>query len=111
VHGRIVVAVVLACVAFAAVSVDQATPASGRVECGVERWTVKTLQDRPVLIPAQSTTIAFLTSRPAPASLPDTRLPFESHIFTVVARVVLIRQRVRRRLPRRAQRREADDDH
>jgi hypothetical protein len=61
------------------------------MECGVERWTVKTLQDRPVLIPAEPTTIAFLTSRPAPASLPDTRLPFERHIFTVIARVVLIR--------------------
>jgi hypothetical protein len=67
------------------------------VECGVERWTVKTLQDRPVLIPAQPTTIGFLTSRPAPASPPDSRLPFERHIFTVVARVVLIRH-------------EADDD-
>jgi hypothetical protein len=78
-------------VAVAAVSVDQATPASGRVECGVERWTVKPLQDRPILIPAQPTTIAFLTSRPAPPSLPDTRLPFERHIFTVFARVVLIR--------------------
>jgi hypothetical protein len=32
-----------------------------------------------------------VTSRQAPASLPDTRLPFERHIFTVVARVVLIR--------------------
>jgi hypothetical protein len=57
----------------------------------VERWTVKTLQDRPILIPAQTTTIAYLTSRPAPASLPVTRLPFERHIFTVTARVVLIR--------------------
>ena len=59
--------------------------------CGVERWTVKTLQDRPALLPAKATTIAFLTSRPAPASLPDTRLPFERHIFTVTARVTLVR--------------------
>jgi hypothetical protein len=86
-------AVVLVCAAVASAGVDQATPASDRVE----RWTVKTLQGRPVLIPAQPTTIAFLTSRPAPASLPDTRLPFERHIFTVTARVVLIRH-------------EADDD-
>jgi hypothetical protein len=64
--------------------------------CGTERWTVKTLQDRPALIPAQ-TTIAYLTSRPPPANLPDTRLPFERHIFTVTAAVVLIRH-------------EADDD-
>jgi hypothetical protein len=59
--------------------------------CGVERWTVKTLQDRPTLLPAEQTTIAFLSSRPAPASLPETRLPFERHIFTVIARVVVIR--------------------
>jgi hypothetical protein len=70
---------------------------SYRAECGVERWTVKTLQDRPALIPAQTTTIAYLTSRHPPASLPDTRLPFERHIFTVTAAVVLIRH-------------EADDD-
>jgi hypothetical protein len=64
---------------------------SERTACGVERWTVKTLQDRPVLIPAQKTTIAYLTSRTPPASLPSTRLPFERHIFTVTAAVVLIR--------------------
>jgi hypothetical protein len=66
---------------------DEATPSSGQAECGVERWTVTTLQDRPILIPAQPTTIVFLTSRPAPASLPDTRLPFERHIFTVIVKV------------------------
>jgi hypothetical protein len=97
VFGRTFAAVVLALVALAAATVEKATSASGRIECGVERWTVKTLQDRPTLLPAQQTTIAFLTSRPAPASLPDTRLPFERHIFTVIARVVLIRH-------------EADDD-
>src|SRR4051812_7705140 len=47
------------------------------VLCGVERWTVKTLQDRPALLATRSTTIAFLTSRPALATLPDTRLAFE----------------------------------
>jgi hypothetical protein len=34
--------------------------------CGVERWTVKTLQDRPVLIPRKRTTVAALTSLPRP---------------------------------------------
>jgi hypothetical protein len=84
----------------AAAAVASAPPSSATLErsaCGVERWTVKTLQDRPALLPAQPTTLAFLTSRPAPPSLPDTRLPFERHIFTVTARVVLIRH-------------EADDD-
>jgi hypothetical protein len=52
---------------------------------------VKTLQDRPRLLPTRKTTIHFLITRPAPAHLPDTRLPFEHHIYTVVARVVLVR--------------------
>jgi hypothetical protein len=73
-----------------------ATPSA--IACGTERWTVKTLQDRPVLIPAQRTTIAYLTSRTPPPSLPDARLPFERHVFTVTGAVVLIRH-------------EADDDY
>ena len=59
--------------------------------CGVERWTVKTLQDRPTLIPAQATTVAHLVSLPRPSSIPATRLPFERHIFSVVAAVTLVR--------------------
>ena len=60
--------------------------------CGVERWTVKTLQDRPKLLPARVTTIHFLVTRPAPTVQPATRLPFERHIFTVTAAVTLVRQ-------------------
>ena len=59
--------------------------------CGVERWTVKTLQDRPHLLKARKTTIHHLITRPRPSSLPNTRLPFERHVFTVVAAVVLVR--------------------
>ena len=65
--------------------------ASTRASCGGDRWTVKTLQDRPHLLPARKTTIHFLVTRPAPAHLPDTRLPFEHHVYTVTARVVLVR--------------------
>jgi len=32
----------------------------------------------------RSTTIAFLVSRPAPSSLPATRLPFERHVFGMI---------------------------
>ena len=60
--------------------------------CGVERWTVKTLQDRPRLLRARKTTVHFLVTRPAPHSLPTTRLPFERHIYTVTAAVTLVRQ-------------------
>jgi hypothetical protein len=59
--------------------------------CGVERWTVKTLQDRPSLFPARPTTVAHLVSLPRPLSLPYRRLRFERHIFTVTAAVTLHR--------------------
>src|SRR5262249_38483951 len=36
-------------------------------------------------------TLRYLVSRPAPAELPNTRLPFERHIFRVRAAVVLVR--------------------
>ena len=73
-----------------------ATPSARETEqtksgCGVERWTVKTLQDRPTLRPVRKTTVLALTRLPAPASLPDTRLPFERSVFRVVAQVTLVR--------------------
>jgi hypothetical protein len=77
-----------------AASAGMAAPrshATSRPACGVERWTVKTLQDRPKLLPARKTTIHFLITRPAPSHLPDTRLPFEHHVYTVIAAVVFIR--------------------
>jgi hypothetical protein len=58
--------------------------------CGSERWTVKTLQDRPTLLPPRKTTIHFLITRPVPSRRPDTRLPFERHVYTVTAAVVLV---------------------
>jgi hypothetical protein len=62
-----------------------------RIACGVERWTVKTLQDRPSLLPVQTTTIRYLVTRPAPQTLPDARLAFERHVYTVTAAVTLVR--------------------
>lgn len=60
--------------------------------CGVERWAVKTLQDRPRLLANRLTTVHYLVTRPAPAHLPATRLPFERHVFTVIARVRFVRE-------------------
>jgi hypothetical protein len=37
------------------------------------------------------TTVKYLVTRRAPPSLPDTRLPFERRVFTVVASVTLVR--------------------
>jgi hypothetical protein len=66
--------------------------ATARIDCGVERWTVKTLGDRPTLIPSRPTTIKYLSTRPAPSPLPWTRLPFERHVYRVTAAVTLVRR-------------------
>jgi len=68
---------------------DVAAPT--RSLCGVDRWTVKTLQDRPTLLPVRTTTLRFLVTRPAPSVLPFTRLPFERHVYRVTAAVTLVR--------------------
>jgi hypothetical protein len=74
-----------------ALRINPIPAANTRALCGVERWTVKTLQDRPHLLPLRDTTIAYLVSRPRPETLPVTRLPFERHIFRVTAAVTLVR--------------------
>lgn len=96
---RALTAVVLAATFAAAASLAIFPPVGGGGTfaaasglCGVERWAVKTLQDRPRLLPAASTTIHFLVSRPAPPTLPVNRLPFERRVYTVVAAVTLVRQ-------------------
>jgi hypothetical protein len=65
---------------------------SGALTCGVERWTVKTLQDRPRLLRARATTLAHLDGLPRPAYVPATRLPAERHLYSVVAAVTLVRE-------------------
>jgi hypothetical protein len=64
---------------------------SAALACGVERWKVKTLQDRPRLLRAHSIPIAQLVTHERPTPLPATRLPFERHIFSVDAAVTLVR--------------------
>jgi len=64
---------------------------SAALACGVERWKVKTLQDRPRMLHVHSITIAQLVSNARPTPLPATRLPFERHIFSVDAAVTLVR--------------------
>jgi hypothetical protein len=90
--SRVVLAVglvVVCCAASATASGNVALRA--RALCGVERWTVKTLQDRPTLLPIRTVTLRFLVTRPQPPSLPSTRLAFERHVYRVVAAVTLIR--------------------
>jgi hypothetical protein len=69
-----------------------AQPADRSAQCGVERWAVKTLQDRPRLLPVYATTVARLVRLPRPAYLPRTRLPFERHVYSVIASATLLRE-------------------
>jgi hypothetical protein len=93
-------AAVLVLVAAGATGARLAAPAlahharsSRSLSCGVERWTIKTLQDRPSLLREQSTTVARLTSIPRPAYVPRTRrLPFERHLYSVIASATFIRE-------------------
>jgi len=93
-RASVVIAIALVAVVAARVAApaDQHRAGSSTaLACGVERWTAKTLQGRPRLLPARATTIAHLTQLPRPAYLPPTRLPFERRVFSVVARVTLVR--------------------
>jgi hypothetical protein len=82
---------VVSALAVSAALATHPSNAATTAACGVERWTVKTLQDRPRLLPPRKTTIHYLITRRAPSYLPDARLPFEHHVYTVIAAVVLVR--------------------
>jgi len=93
---RAAVLVLLALVA--AVGARVAAPArqsparfSAALTCGVERWSIKTLKDRPWLRTARASTVQYLTSLPRPAYLPARRLLRERQIFSVIASVTLKR--------------------
>jgi hypothetical protein len=86
------VTLVAATAALAVAALQVATPSgasptgeAGR--CGADRWLVRTLQDRPKLLPAQKTTIRKLVRIPRPNSLPAIRIPVEHRVVTVVAHV------------------------
>src|SRR2546423_507239 len=92
-------ALVIVCVVAAtAVAARGAAPASqsapaapAALSCGVERQVVKTLQDRPPLIPARRTTVAYLASLARPSRLLSARLPFERRIFSITGAVTQVR--------------------
>lgn len=87
----VVVAVIPLALASRSVAPSHASQLAPIRSCGVERWTVKTLQDRPILIPRKRTTVAYLTRLPRPLSFPEWRMPFERHVFQVIAPVTLVR--------------------
>jgi hypothetical protein len=55
--------------------------------CGSERWTVKTLQDRPHLFSAKFKSVAQLAALTRPKPAPVERSNFERHIYSVDAAV------------------------
>jgi hypothetical protein len=76
-----------ACVAAAlhVAAPSKATTVQAARRCGADRWYVRTLQDRPVLLPARRTTIRELVRIPRPKTLPATRLAIEHRVVTVIA--------------------------
>jgi hypothetical protein len=88
---RLAAAVAIAAVVGAGILPAVAGGGRARSVCGTERWAVKTLQDRPTLLPLQVTTLRFLVTRPAPPVLPYRRLSFERHVYRVIAAVTEIR--------------------
>src|SRR6478735_4824215 len=88
--GRRRIALVVLVLAGGVIAARTAAPShsqqfrySAALACGVERWKVKTLQDRPRLLARKDTTIAQLIARKRPVHLPATRLPFERHVYRV----------------------------
>lgn len=97
-NRRALIVLLLTAVAAIAARVAVSAPAhqarsSGALACGVERWRIKTLQDRPRLIGARPTTVAHLVGVPRPASVPTyARLASERRIYSVTAAVTLVRE-------------------
>jgi hypothetical protein len=89
--ASVIAAFIIAAFAATTAPSGAAVGAHARLLCGIERWAIKTLQDRPRLLPVQTVTLRFLVARPAPVVLPYRRLPFERHVFQVTAAVTEIR--------------------
>src|SRR5690348_6799770 len=89
----VLVALVAAVAARVAAPAPQRPPHfSAALACGVERWSIKTLKDRPVLLPRRPATIAQLAALPRPNPFPPQgRLLIERRIYTVTASVTLDR--------------------
>jgi hypothetical protein len=93
------VALVLAALALAALAARVAAPshatqtrAPHSLVCGVERWAVKTLQDRPHLLGPRASNVAHLIGIPRPAHVPSTRLSSERRVYSVIASATMIRE-------------------
>jgi hypothetical protein len=94
-RALVVVFIVLAAAVVARVAApahQRQAPFLAALACGVERWNIKTLKDRPLLLRARVATVAQLTSLRRPSYLPPRRrLPIERRIYSVIAAVTLDR--------------------
>ena len=88
---RLVLCAAVAVAAILAATANRSGATSTRIACGGERWPVKTLQDRPLLLPARRTTVRYLVTRLALPDLPAARRVLEHRVFTVIARVTRVR--------------------
>src|SRR5262249_33545667 len=95
--------------AAAAVAARVAAPGEARpsvhsqaLACGVERWGVKTLQDRPYLLGVRRSTVAHLNTVPRPGVLPQSPLTFVRLLLPVRPAVAARARRGRPPHPRRA---------
>ena len=84
--GLALLTTTVAALALAALQVASPSGASrlrGSGVCGGDRWHVRTLQDRPKLLPAHTTTLRKLGELRRPSSIPATRMPIERQIVTL----------------------------
>jgi hypothetical protein len=92
----VVLVALAAVIATVAARVAASAPArhagfSAALACGLDRWPIKTLKDRPNLLRARGSTIAHLGRLPRPTPFPPPgRLLLEHQIYTVVAQVTAI---------------------
>jgi hypothetical protein len=57
IRGLLAIGSALACIVVASTTAGASVQTHARILCGVERWTVKTLQDRPRLLPTKNVTL------------------------------------------------------
>jgi hypothetical protein len=84
--GRVLLVATIPALALAALHVaapSRASSARGSRLCGGDRWHVRTLQDRPKLLPPRTTTLAKLERIPRPKSITATRMPIERQVVTL----------------------------
>jgi hypothetical protein len=88
---RPVLCAAVAVAAILAATANRSGATSTRIVCGGDRWSVGTLQDRPLLLPARRTTVRYLVNRLALPDLPAARRVLEHRVFTVIAAVTRVR--------------------